>query len=315
MREMIFNHASVGAHDSGIGEASQCLRDVVGGMRQLIECGAVSATLRTARYWTDVWCQQGNYSLGDVLRELQRQHREEYSYFVRLATKSPFLAEIDQGTRDRLALCEERTLSKEEGQPLLLCVLLDGVLIGFPSEVRWNRDHIDVEFIELLPDETFSSNLEKVDQLTRVVHADPICARHRLRVEEDVGNDPSRLWENRQNIFPYLQFGPDVEQNLVGEANHLPVIIKKLKSLNQTGKEWREADGVAPLWKTKVTLESDRVMNSQMLRNQRYFRSRSGSQELFQQHARFGGGGRIHLRLLNETRTIEIGYIGPHLPL
>ena len=315
MREMILNHASVAAFHSDRVRASECLRDVVGGMRQLVVRGVVGATLRTARYWTDVWCEQGHYSLGDVLRELQRQHREEHSYFVRLATKSPFLAEIDQGTRDRSALCEERTLSEEEGQPLILSVLLDGVLIGFPSEVRWDCDHFDVEFFELLPDETFSSNSEEVDQLTRFVHADPICARHRSRIEAEVGNDPRRLWENRQDIFSHLQFGPDVEQNLVDEANHLPVIVKKLKSLDQAGKEWTEIGGAAPPWKTKVTLESTRVMSDQTLRNRRYFRSSSGSQELFQRHARFGGGGRIHLRLINETRIIEIGYIGPHLPL
>ena len=311
MREMIFNHASVGAFDSDRRKASACLYDVVGGMRQLIDRGVVNKTLRTARYWHDTRCQLG-YSLHDVLCELRRDER---GYFLGLATKSPLLAGVDQDIKGRVVLCEEQTLSAEEGQPLVLAAIADGVLVGFPSKPRWDRDQTAVEFDELLPNETFCRSSEKVDQLTRFAHADPICARHQSRMAGGIGNNPERLWEKRQDIFPHLLFGLDVEQHLVNVANHLPVIIKKLSFLDQSGKEWAETGGTVPPWKTQVTPESDGVMSDQKLRNKRKFRSRSGSQELFEWHARFGRGGRIHLRFDAGSRTIEVGYIGPHLPL
>ena len=64
-----------------------------------------------------------------------------------------------------------------------------------------------------------------------------------------------------------------------------------------------------------VTPESTRVMRDPVLREARGFRSHRGTREIFEWHARFGSGGRIHLRFDPDSREVEIGYIGPHLPL
>ena len=76
---------------------------------------------------------------------------------------------------------------------------------------------------------------------------------------------------------------------------------------------WR--DGAAPPWTCKVTPESDRVMSHPSLREARRFRSGDGTPVLFEWHARFGSGGRIHLRFDASVREVEIGYVGGHLPL
>ena len=57
------------------------------------------------------------------------------------------------------------------------------------------------------------------------------------------------------------------------------------------------------------------MTNGDTLREARRFRSSRGTRELFEWHARFGGNGRIHLRIDSTTREIEVGYIGHHLPL
>ncbi len=308
MREMIFNHASVGAYDSGIGEASQCLRDVVSGIGQTVKCGATSTTLWIACSYHDIRCQPG-YSLHEVWLRLRVQHPDEFKFFGGLIDKSKFLDPA------RLTLYEERTLPEGDGLPLIFSAIADGVLIGFPSGERWMSDQIPVKFYELLPNGNPTERSEEVDQLTHFSHADPICDRHRSYMAAGIGNSPSELWEKRRDVFPHLQFGADVERHLLSEANHLPEIIKKLDSLNQSGKEWAETGGAVPPWKTQVTPESIGVRSDPKLLNKRYFRSSSGSRELFEWHARFSHGGRIHLRFDAESRVIEIGYIGPHLPL
>ena len=308
MREMVLNHASVEAFDSNSREAAECLRDIASGMGQLVNCRAVGKVLRVASSSHAILCQPG-YTLHAVWLSLRRPHPDAYIFFGGLLDKSKFLDPKE------LTAYQERSLPAGKGQPLIFAAIEGGVLIGFPSESRWDCDWRDVEFDELLPDGTLDSRAEEVDQLTRHAHAEPICVRHRSRIVEGIGNDPSRLWESRQNIFPYLQFGLDVEQHLKSEANHLVQIIQKLESLNRLGKEWMKAGGSMPPWKTGVSPESDGVMSDQKLRNQRYFRTRSGSHELFEWHARFSRGGRIHLRFDAGSRTIEIGYIGPHLPL
>ena len=67
----------------------------------------------------------------------------------------------------------------------------------------------------------------------------------------------------------------------------------------------------------KVTPESQSVRDYKKgkLLEARRFRAASGERVLFEWHARFGGGARIHLRFDARVREIEIGYVGVHLPM
>ena len=95
----------------------------------------------------------------------------------------------------------------------------------------------------------------------------------------------------------------------------LPTLVNRLADLDQTASAWMVDGGDAPIWTTKVTPESRSVMNHPRLREARRFRSSSGARVLFEWHARFGKGERIHLRFEAREREIEIGYVGKHLPL
>ena len=66
-------------------------------------------------------------------------------------------------------------------------------------------------------------------------------------------------------------------------------------------------------WPTLVTDESKSLKQKDP--DSRRFASCRGTRELFTWHARVGNGYRIHLRLDAGLREVEIGYIGPHLPL
>ena len=117
-------------------------------------------------------------------------------------------------------------------------------------------------------------------------------------------------------MFPHLQFGPDVEDHLAHlNAGWFPTLVNRLADLDETAGEWRIAGGDAPPWKTLVTPESSRLMDNSRLREARRFRASGGERVLFEWHARFGSGARIHLRFDAQVREIEVGYIGVHLPL
>ncbi|WP_282950429.1 MULTISPECIES: hypothetical protein, partial [unclassified Sphingopyxis] len=62
-----------------------------------------------------------------------------------------------------------------------------------------------------------------------------------------------------------------------------------------------------------VTGESKSTMDK--YGSKRIFRSSSGANETFELHARLPDGFRLHLREILPGRRIEIGYIGPHLPI
>ena len=259
-----------------------------------------------------------NYSLAEAYQDLHRSgHHEEYRFLVGLYLKTPLLHEIGEQVKDRFLACEEKTLPPGDGDPLVLCAMDDGIAVGFPSASTWDRDRVTVRFNEMLPDQTIVEASEEIDQLTRLVHADPICQRHRERLL--AGSDPATLWENHQTVFPNLTFGPDVEDNLKEQAPLFSTIVGKLVDLERSAREWQDVGGPAPRWKTKVSPESASKMKNPSFRDSRTFRSRLGTREIFEWHARFGASGRIHLRFDPHSnlrsREVEIGYIGPHLPL
>ena len=313
MREMVLNHASVSVPHSNPAEISAWLRELAEGIQRLLEARVVQRSLRTARNLYDTQCLPG-YSLFDAYLELRsREYREEFRLFMGLNDRQPLLIEIGPDMEDRFLACEEQTLPAPDGEPLVLCAIADWIAIGFPSAPIWDRDRITVRFNELLPDGTIEEASEEIDQLTRPAHAGSISDRHRERLL--TGSDPGTLWENRQTVFPHLVFGPDVEGNLKDQAHLFSTIVGKLKDLDRSAREWRDVGGPAPPWKTKVTPESTVKMKNRSFREARRFRSHGGTRETFEWHARFGDGGRIHLRFDPDSREVEIGYIGPHLPL
>ena len=317
MREMALNHAAVWAPESNRKEISKWLRDVAIGMSQLVENKVVENVLWTSKQLYEIPCLQG-FSLYEAYIKLGKDgYREEFGFLMELSSKTPLLRDIeDRFHACEFLACEGQNLSPEDGDPLLLCAITDEVAIGFPSAPHWNRAQVTVSFRELLPDETFEEASEEIDHLARYKHADPICERYRDRHLHKIlkSNNPvDYLWDNRQEIFPNLIFGQAIKNDLRDFSHLLHTIVKALTSLEHSARDWK--GGPAPLWRRKVTDESDQVKNNPKRRRERRFPSHDGKPQDFFWHARFGGSGRIHLRFDPESREVEIGYIGKHLPL
>ena len=310
---MILNHASLAP--TGWHDALTFLLDLATGMAELVRSRAVQPTLRMSRslhetYWPD------KRSLFDAFQEVRRQGaRDQYLFLMKLSEKAPLLSSLTPAFTDRFWMCEAKTLPSDDGEPLVLCAVTDAVCVGFPSEPVWDCDRLGVDFREMLPDGTLADAHEEIDNLTRSPHASPIIDRHRARLRRQC-SDPAELWKRRKQIFPHLTLGPDVEDHLAGmNAGWLMTLVNRLADLDATAEEWRNVGGSAPPWRTRVTPESERLMSNPALREARRFRSGSGRTLLFEWHARFGSGGRIHLRFDSASRQIEIGYIGVHLPI
>ena len=311
MREMVLNHASLAAGDpyAVVG----FLKDVVPGMARLVEKEVTAKVLRTVRYLAEIPCAPG-FSLYDAMEQLRRNGvREEYLFLATMMTKAPLLSDVEANVKDRFLTREARDLPPEDGKPLLLCALIGGIAIGFPTSTKWDRDRIAIVFDELQGDGTiFSEETEEIDHLARASHAAPIYDRHLERLR--VGSSPRELWNNRQAAFPVLVFGPDVEAHL-RKVPQFHTVIERLAELNNDTERWRRDGGTMPQWTRKVVNESKSVRTNPQLKEARRFISCSGKPKLFLWHVRFGQGWRIHLRFDAKRREVEVGYIGPHLPL
>ena len=311
MREMVLNHASLAAGDPYA--VVDFLKDVVSGMAQLVKKEVTATVLRTTQIPAEIPCAPG-FSLYDAMKELQQGGaREEYQFLVKITTKAPLLSDVEADVRHRFLTCETRNLPPKDGEPILLCALIGGVAIGFPTSTKWDRDRIAVVFGELQGDGTiFSEETEEIDHLARASHAAPIYDRHLELLR--VGSSPRELWNNRQAAFPVLVFGPDVEAHL-RKVPQFHTVIERLAELNNDTERWRRDGGTMPQWTRKVVNESESVRTNPQLKEARRFISCSGKPKLFLWHVRFGQGWRIHLRFDAKRREVEVGYIGPHLPL
>ena len=312
MREMVLNHASLISPDQR--KAVAWLKDVAAGMSRLVLDKIVQNALRMSQSPQDIRCL-ADWSLFDAYHALRRGGaREEYLFLVRLITKVPLLSDVGQDVADRFRACEEKTLPPKDGEPLVFCAITDGIAVGLPSDPIWDCDQTTVSFDELLPDGSIGEASEMIDNLTRSDHARAICKRYRDDLRQFANF--TELWKSRKAAFPNLKFGPGVEHNLTTlDIGALQIVIKRLASLDESANEWCVQGGTIPPWKCNVSPESEQVRNNPKLINARYFKSDQGTQELFEWHARFGSSGRIHIRFDPSSYEVEIGYIGPHLPL
>ena len=317
MREMVLNHASLSAPDQRL--AVMWLQDTIAGMATLVRNNVVESSIRMREslYETPT---VGDKTLWDLLLALQNQgSREEFLFFSRLSAKSPLLREIEEDIVERFRACEAlgcetKHLPQEDGEPLVMCAITDGILVGFPSDPVWEREQIMVTFFEMNPDGSIEEVSEIIDNLTQCANAEPICARFRAELRQLTS--PAELWEARETAFPNLKFGPDVEGHLADlDRAILKTVVNKLERLDEAAYQWRDSGGPAPKWTCKVTDESASVLHNEKLREARRFRSNRDTRELFTWHARYGSGGRIHIRFDPHTHEVEVGYVGRKLPL
>ena len=123
---------------------------------------------------------------------------------------------------------------------------------------------------------------------------------------------PALLADRKRACFPHLGFGPDVDDQLARvPVEMLHRIVAKLIVLDDAVRRWRRDAAEAPVL-PKVHSESEPTMRQ--YGDRRVFRSASGASETFRLHAMVGGRRRIHLRIGRRDRSVEIGYIGEHLP-
>ena len=312
MREMILNHASLAP--AGWRDTLEFLPELADGMAGLVRDGAAQATLRMSQSLHETrWPDEG--SLFNAFLEIKRRGARDQSLFLlKLTEKAPLLSGLGPDVTDRFQRCETTTLPRNDGAPLVLCAITDAIAVGLPSEPVWDRGRLPVDFLELLPDGTCADAHEEIDNLARSAHAGPIIERHRSRLRR-LCLDAADLWDRREELFPHLSFGLDVEGHLA-ELNPglLSTLVNRLADLHDSAAAWPDAGGAEPPWTCRVTDESKSVKETPKWRDARRFRSAAGEPLLFLWHARFGKAERIHLRFDASKSEIEIGYVGPHLP-
>ena len=308
MREMVLNHASLVSPDEHT--CLWWLQDLAVGMSILTSRRVVDRAIRSVVPPEEVWCLPG-YSLRDAMYSLLSTARDEASFLLQLTTKAPLSVGLTAAAKDQFLACETVSLCPDDGEPLLICAIQDWITVSFPTRADWAQDTLTVRFRKLLEDDEWSQVEEAIDNLACAEHAIPICDRYHARVQSTL--TPTQQWEQRNEMFPHLLFGLDVDSS-VRKSGQLSTILQRLQRLNRDAAAWQKIGGPEPPWSSEVTSESVSTMNVPRLKAMRVFKSHDGTSKLFERHAKFGSM-RIHLIFDAASRNVEIGYIGPHLPV
>lgn len=209
MRQFVLNHTSIVGSEPDL--STEWLKDMALGMRELIATGVCS--LHQGLRMNNKGCAAYFamlYDESDPRRKIEA--REEVEFLAGLASIVPLLKDDDDELKDRFNRCQEKSLPLEDGNPLLYCVLTDGISIGFPSDQTWDRDEVTVSFDELLPEETMVESNESVDNLTRSIHAEAIYERYIASQRQ--ASTPQAFWNAKEESFRNLTFLPDVGEQL-----------------------------------------------------------------------------------------------------
>lgn len=245
--------------------------------------------------------------------------RDQKLFFRRITTKVRLDEDMTQAVMDRFYLSEfflkdhiETAQHGPEARGLGLAFLLDTVALSLPSEEHWRSIRVRLLHRWLEVDGSEEERSVDVFNVSRVGHGELVTDELLRRKQTGLRANPLTLADRMRDCFPHLGFGQDVNEQIAGlPADVLGLVTTKLIALDGAVRDWRRGTTEAPVL-PKVHAESEPTM--QQFGHLRRFRGMDGRIEVFVPHAMVGSRHRIHFRIMEQEKSLEIGYIGVHLP-
>jgi hypothetical protein len=196
-----------------------------------------------------------------------------------------------------------------EAQGLCAAYLMDGLLVSLLVDSAWDTPQVQGTCTELVETDDGEADFDEY----------PIDVRHAAKIEHVEVHDDwlrqagiaafrngSEIWAAREDLYPNLQFLPDVEDQLRDLRQDWVVsVADRLRTLEEAIADWDPKVQREPSWRTEVTSEAEQR------KRLCWFIDLDGAQRLFDLHARFRPHqGRIHFRLIPENHKARIAYIG-----
>lgn len=238
----------------------------------------------------------------------QPQHRDLFRAIRSVQNHAPFRTVLPDGVGDGV----DYSWNGLRAEALAAAHLMDGLLVSLLLDDCWDAAWMQGHRERLL-DNGDGDAVVKPDSVS-VRHAATAAnaAKHEDWIRTCGLPEPDRgadIWVNRQELYPHLQFLPQVQHHLNDLVPEwvAPVALE-LRRLDDAIADWDPAAQSLPSWRSKVTPEFE------MRRLKCRFTDLDGVVRTFDWHARFTPGkGRLHFRLVPEQHTARIAYIGPKL--
>lgn len=306
---LVFNELSAERHARTRSEAMQRMSDLVKAIATLAGRSAVNLMPAIPFDFFGMKLSE-NYSLGTWLQD-PSVDRDERLFLRTISTKVTFDRDVGEAIKERFLLSDFRVRGLE-ARALGLSYLLGTVTVSLRFEEFWTTVRVPLQYRWLEPDESqhcmdiVALNISDHTQVKTIADELLIWKRDRLAA------DPQFLVDRFRECFPHVRFGLDVETQLSAlPKDMLQPTIGKLIVLDGAVRDWRRSSTTLPAF-PKVHRESEPTM--QRYGTMRRFRNADGEVVTYEPHAMVGSRYRIHLRVDQPRKSLEIGYIGEHLP-
>jgi len=242
--------------------------------------------------------------------------REERQFFRSLSTKTPLIIDIIEDIQEQFELSDICYQGKKV-QGLGFALIIDGIAISFKSDSQWICEELKLNVIRLEQDSDLLINtLESVKHISCPNHI--IAHKNWIikRIQSKIVNG-KQIWEQREKLFPNLQFCDSVKKQLEGILKGQPELnfcFKVLSDLQNCSQNWNEGSFSVDGTSLDESEESKQTLNNNKYSEERTFICPDGKERLFSRH--------IKLRVCNwriyffphHHGLLIIGYIGTHLP-
>lgn len=267
----------------------------------------VSAVSHEKRFALENWppfLASGLPALADPQRMVGEARRDDRVIFLRAASRS-------RGLTVSSADPSVYSASGIEGRGLAIAVVFELLLLSCSGADEWRRRTAEVRVVAIEDDSAGADDV--VESSASIPNASSTSdfeyhAENARSQELLQGVSSETLWKKRAQLLPRLHLLADVERQMARlDATCLDSVCTRLNELNLTMEYWARSEGEAPVWRSKVTPESE--SRESLCR----FADDHGEVHVYSLHARYTPGpGRVHFRLLDGHR-LEIAYVGRKL--
>lgn len=196
-----------------------------------------------------------------------------------MATKYPI--EDDLADDDFAALVDWMLPSFPGCLSLALCARSQRIAATLSERDEWTVDPLVLDVAQNPEEPDVTVEIE-VDNVYSAASAAELVKR--LNNSFVATATPADIWNNRENLYPDLDFAPRIERDLADLPSiQYSAALNRLGELNRASNAWN-APAPAPAYLSKVTGESKPTMDK--YGSKRIFRSSIGANETFELHAR-----------------------------
>ncbi len=228
-----------------------------------------------------------------------------WRWVLRMRNRAPSSAELPSGVREGV----DYLWAGGPALALRAAHLLDGMLVSLLVDPVWDSPWLSATRTTLSEDTNGEPVLcEEPVEVRHAATSDHV-ASHLDWFEQAGLPDLKRgaeIWAARGDVFPNLQFLPQVKRQL--DDLRLDWVVPaayELRRINDAVGDWDPQRMPEPIWRSKVTGEGE--TRKRICR----FQDLDGVERTFDLHGRFTpGAGRIYFRLVAEAGRATVAHVG-----